>query len=70
MVARITRRIYVLEDRQDHLKKGYKRVLQAHARELERLGDGLEMLQREHHQQPDSVVHGVSDKVEQLELVR
>jgi len=33
-------------------------------------GDRLETLQREHRQQPDSVVRGVSDKVEQLELVR
>jgi len=70
MVARITHRLHLLEDGQNHLKKGYKRVSQAHARELERLGDGLETLQQEHHQQPNSVVCGVSDKVEQLELVR
>jgi len=69
MVAHITCRIYVLEDCQDHVEKGYKRVSQAHAQELECLSDGLETLYREHRQQPDSVVRGVSDKVEQLETV-
>jgi len=69
MVAHLTRRLHLLEDGQNHLEKGYKRVSQAHAQELERLGDGLETLQRKHHHQPDSVVRGVSDKVEQLELV-
>jgi len=70
MVVRITCRLHLLEEDQNYLEKGYKRVLQAHARELECLGDGLETLQWEHHHQPDSVVRGVSDKVEQLELVR
>jgi len=70
MVVRLMRRLHALEDGQNHLKEGYKRVSQAHARELERLGDGLETLQQEHRHQPDSVIRGVSDKVEQLELVR
>jgi len=70
MVARLVRRLHVLEDGQKHVESGYKRVSQAHARELERLANGLEMLYREHRQQPDSVVRGVSDEVEQLELVR
>ena len=70
MIARLVRRLHVLEDGQKHVEQGYKRVSQAHARELECLADGLETLYQEHRQQPDSVVQGVSDKVEQLELVR
>ena len=70
MVARLIHHLHVLEDGQKHIENRYKRVSQAHARELERLSDGLEALYREHRQQPDSVVQGVSDKVEQLELVR
>jgi len=70
MVAHLVCRLHVLEDGQKHMENRYKRVSQAHARELECLADGLETLYREHRQQPDSVVQGVSDKVEQLELVR
>jgi len=69
MVACLVRRLHVLEDGQKHLENRYKRVSQAHARELEHLTNGLETLYWEHQQQPDSVVCGVSDKVEQLELV-
>jgi len=56
MVACLARHLYVLEDCHDHIKKGYKRVSQAHARELERLSDGLYTLTHEARNQPDSVV--------------
>jgi len=48
MVARLVCRLHVLEDGQKHVENGYKRVSQAHARELECLADGLETLYREH----------------------
>ena len=69
MVACLTHHLYVLEDCQDHIEKGYQRVTQAHARELERLGDSMETLYHEGRQQPDSMVRGFGDKVEQLETV-
>ena len=56
MVARLTCRLYVLEDCQDHIEKGYKKVSQAHAHELEWLSDGLYTLSCEGRNQPDSLV--------------
>jgi len=69
MVAHLTHHLYVLEDCQDHIEKGYKRVSQAHAQELEQLSNGLYTLTHEGRNQPNSMVQGVGEKVEQLKTV-